>query len=364
MPSRRQSAWNAFERLAVGHRDVLRAARVLEPRVLGPDAGIVEAGRDRVRLLDLAVGVLHEIGSIAVQHARRARGERRRVLAGLQAVAARLDADQLHFRVRDVRVEDAHRVGAAAHAGEDRVRLPSRDGGHLHEALLADHRVEVAHHHGIGMRAGDGADDVERVLHVRHPVAHRLVQRVLERARAAVHRHHGRAQQLHAVHVLRLALDVLAAHVHHAFHAVARRDGRGGHAVLARAGLGDHARLAHAPRHHRLAHGVVHLVRARVVEVLALEVDLRAAQLLRQAPRVVDGAGTPDEVLEVVRQLLLELRVLAARAVGQRQLVERRAQGLGDEHAAVGAEVARRIRQRIVLPVRWVALHLHVARSE
>ncbi len=77
-------------------------------------------------------------------------------------------------------------------------------------------------------------------------------------------------------------LHVLRAHVHHAFHAVARRDGRGRHAVLAGAGLGDHARLAHAPGEQRLADGVVDLVRAGVVQVFALQVDLRAAELLGQ----------------------------------------------------------------------------------
>ena len=88
------------------------------------------------------------------------------------------------------------------------------------------------------------------------------------------------AEQLHAEDVLRLALDVLGAHVDDALHAEARGDGRRGDAVLAGAGLGDHARLAHAPREQRLADAVVDLVRAGVVQVLALQVDLRAAELL------------------------------------------------------------------------------------
>ena len=78
---------------------------------------------------------------------------------------------------------------------------------------------------------------------------------------------------------MRLPLDVLRAHVHHAFEAKARRNGGRGHAVLAGAGLGDDARLAHAPGEQRLADGVVDLVRAGVVQVLALEADLRAAHV-------------------------------------------------------------------------------------
>src|SRR5688572_29688317 len=46
------------ERFPVGRGDVLRAAGVVEPGVLGADAGVVEAGADRVGADDLAVPVL------------------------------------------------------------------------------------------------------------------------------------------------------------------------------------------------------------------------------------------------------------------------------------------------------------------
>jgi hypothetical protein len=171
---------------------------------------------------------------------------------------------------------------------------------------------------------------------------------------------HGGAQQLHAVDVLRLARDVLAAHVHHAFHAITRGDGGGGDSMLAGAGLGDHARLAHAPGEQRLAHGVVHLVRAGVVQVLALEVDLRASQLAGEPARMVDGAGAADVVLELPLQVGEEFRIVAEPLVGRGQLVERLAQRLGDEDAAIGAEVALAVGQRIVAPVALSGMsHLH-----
>jgi hypothetical protein len=134
--------------------------------------------------------------------------------------------------------------------------------------------------------------------------------------------------------------------------------------VHPRTRLGDHALLAHAPGHEGLAHGVVHLVSAGVVQVLALEVDLRAAGFFREALAVVDRAGAPDVMLELIGELALELGVFAALRVRERELVERRAQRLRDEHAAVRAEVALRVRQRIAGPLRRIALHLHVARSE
>src|SRR4051812_16076076 len=103
------------ERLLVGRRDVARAARVAQPRVLGAAARVVEAGGDRVRLEDLAVPVLHERGERAVQPpAPPTGGQRRAVAAAVEPLAARLDADQRHLAVADERREDPDRVRAAA----------------------------------------------------------------------------------------------------------------------------------------------------------------------------------------------------------------------------------------------------------
>src|SRR5439155_135882 len=76
------------QRLVIGHGDVLGTAAVLEPGVLRADTGIVQAGRDGVRLADLSVRVLQEIRAVAMQHAGPARAQRRRVLAGLEPFAA------------------------------------------------------------------------------------------------------------------------------------------------------------------------------------------------------------------------------------------------------------------------------------
>src|SRR6267142_2159485 len=149
------------ERLVVGHGDVLGTAVVLEPCVLGADARIVETRRDRMRLGDLSVRVLQQVGAVAVQHARLARAERCGVPAALQSFPGGFDTDQAHALVRQVGVKDAHGVGAAADAGDHGVGLPLGHLLHLHDALLADDGLEVPHHHRIGMRAGHRADDEE-----------------------------------------------------------------------------------------------------------------------------------------------------------------------------------------------------------
>lgn len=112
------------------------------------------------------------------------------------------------------------------------------------------------------------------------------------------------------------------------------------YAVLAGAGLGDHARLAHAARQQRLADDVVHLVRAGVVQVFALEVDLRAAAMLGQAAGMVDGRRTADEMLQLVLVFLDEFGIVLIARIGIAQLVQRVGQRFRNEGAAVRAEVA------------------------
>ena len=113
--------------------------------------------------------------------------------------------------------------------------------------------------------------------------------------------------------------------------------------MLAGAGLGDHARLAHAPRQQRLADGVVDLVGAGVVEVLALEVDLRAAEFARQARGVVDRARPADEVRQFMSELGDEGR--DRRGSGRRPPSVRRGRGSASRRrtAAVGSEVPARV---------------------
>src|SRR5690606_28548581 len=256
-----------------------------------------------------------------------------------------LDAHQLHLLIGNIRVENAHGIRTAAHRRHHVVGLATRVLRHLLKAFVADDGLEIAHHAGVRVRPGHRADDIERVFDVGDPVAHGFVERVFQGTRPGLHRHHGGAQQLHPIDIGRLAPHVFTAHVHHTFHAIAGRDRGRGNAMLARAGLGDDARLAHVAGQQRLANAVIDLVCARMVEVFALEPDLRAAQFARPALGVVHGAGPPDEVLEFVVEGLDELGVEPAPVVSGTQFGKRVHQRFGDEHAAILAEMALGIRK-------------------
>ena len=189
------------------------------------------------------------------------------------------------------------------------------------------------------MRPGDRAEQVVGRVDVGDPVAHRLVDGVLEGAAPGVHGHHLGAEQAHPGHVQGLPPGVLLAHVDDALETEQGRRGRGGDAVLARAGLGDHPRLAHLAGEQRLAQHVVDLVRAGVVEVLALEQDPRATGVLAEPARLGERAGATGVRREQPGQLGLERTVRPGLLVGGGQLVQRGHQRLGDEPSSVGAEV-------------------------
>src|SRR5262249_44741779 len=70
------------ERLVIGSRKIFHALQIVEPRMLGTNAGIVESRRDRMRLLDLAVMDHQEIRPIAGKPAGMAAGRRRGMQAG------------------------------------------------------------------------------------------------------------------------------------------------------------------------------------------------------------------------------------------------------------------------------------------
>ena len=137
-----------------------------------------------------------------------------------------------------------------------------------------------------------------------------------------------------------LALAIHRAHVDDAFQTEHSGDGGGGDAVLARASLGNNARFAHALRQKNLAHCIVDLVRAGVVEVFTLEINFRAAEFARQAFGKVERRGTADKFLEVIGKLALEFRVMLRAEIFGLKLLQWMHQRLGHVTSAVRAKMA------------------------
>ena len=172
------------------------------------------------------------------------------------------------------------------------------------------------------------------------------------------------AEGVHPEHVRGLAADVLGAHVDDARQAEQRARGRGRDAMLAGPRLGDHPGLAEPPGEQRLPERVVHLVRAGVGQVLALEVEpqglwrrRRSAAADVEEPRVgQDGLGEAVGAVDrrraagVGRQALAQLgpeaRVVAQRGVGPLELLEgchERLRHVPPAELAIDAPAPRRV---------------------
>src|SRR6266480_1868964 len=61
-----------------------------------------------------------------------------------------------------------------------------------------EHALKVAHHHRVRMRAEDRAQYIMSGAHVRDPIAHRFVDRFLERGLTSRDRNNFRAEKFHS----------------------------------------------------------------------------------------------------------------------------------------------------------------------
>ena len=156
------------------------------------------------------------------------------------------------------------------------------------------------------MRSADGAYNVKRVFDIRDPIAQRPVHRVFQRARTGRHSADFRAQQTHAEHVGFLALDIQLAHINHARQVEQRGNRCRRDSVLPRAGFRDDARFAHTLGKQDLPHAMIDFMRACVVQLFALQIDLCAAQMFGQSLREEKRRGAPHIMLEVIIKLCLK----------------------------------------------------------
>src|SRR5262245_51219759 len=124
--------------------------------------------------------------------------------------------------------------------------------------------------------------------------------------------------------------------------------------MLAGTGLGDNASLAHAARQQNLPQHVIHLVGARVIELVALEIDFRPAratvgggyfaQMLGKAFGEIERTRAADVMRQIEFHLAFERRIDSCRTIGTLKLEDKRHQRLGDEAPAEQTEMPALIR--------------------
>ena len=246
-----------------------------------------------------------------------------RVVAPLNFAAAGFDSGQAHIEVLKECEEDTDGVGTTADASRDFVGQATFFFENLAAALLADHAVEVAHHHRKGMRTESRADNVVSGAHVGNPVAHSLVDRFFKRSLASGHTAHFRTTEAHTIDIERLTSHVLLAHVDDTFEAHLGAHRGSSDTMLPGTGLGDDTFLTHPLRQEGLAESVVDLMCAGMEKVFALQIDFGPAAVLRQTVSIVQIGRAAGELAKLVIQLFLKFRVFTRRVIGLGQLEER-----------------------------------------
>ena len=130
-----------------------------------------------------------------------------------------------------------------------------------------------------------------------------------------------------------LTLHIGGTHIDAARHVHQSANRSCGHAVLTGAGLSHDAFLTHLLGNQDLTDGVVNLVRTRVVQVLALQVEL-ATILLAHALGQIERRGATHIVTQQGAILILKLFALNDRQISLLEVLHRLVENLGDVGSA------------------------------
>ena len=121
--------------------------------------------------------------------------------------------------------------------------------------------------------------------------------------------------------------------------------------MLTCSGLRDYTGLAHLLRKESLTEYVVYLVRTGVVQILALEVDLRAAEILCHLLSVVEQGRSAGVLAQQGVQLVVELLVVLVEFVSVLKLVYFIHERFGD---ILSAEIAVASLCHIIYPFKFI----------
>ncbi len=234
-----------------------------------------------MRFSDLTIFILQDIRSRSMYHANsppRRVAESRRMFARSDPTSTRFDSNEFNMLIIHKSTKDSNRIRPATHTRNDRIRQTPHFHHYLFTCFRPDHRLKLTHHRRVRVRSQRRTEQIMRIAHIRHPIADRFIDRILQRLRARSHWSHFRTEQLHAKHVRFLSRNIHHTHIHYTFESKQRRHRRRRDSMLPRARLCHNAPLPHPLHEQRLPQRVVDLMRARVRQVFALQIDLRTAQ--------------------------------------------------------------------------------------
>ena len=227
-------------------------------------------------------------------------------VVGVPTVSASLGEHDAHPFVIRIMVDSAGGIAATADAGDEVVGIiAARLLLQLPFQLFRNNALHTRHQVRIRVRPHRRTDYVERVGRMTAPVADGFAAGIGERHVARPHGMHRRAEHLHTLYIRVLSFNVGSTHENLTLHTHQRTNCCGSHTMLTGTSLCDDARLAHAACQQNLSDSVVDLVRAGVVQVLALQ-EQTAAILLAHAPCLVERRRAAHIVFQQLAVFLLE----------------------------------------------------------
>ena len=257
---------------------------------------------------------------------------------GIDAPACRFTANEPHGGIVNEMIKAAHGIGTAAYTGNHCIRQPALLLQELRFGLPGDHRLEIPDNGRKRMRPHNGTKTVMGVIDPGCPFPHGLGDRILQRRRAAGHRHHLCPQQLHSVHIQRLPPGILLPHEYHTLHVHQGSSCSSCHTMLSGTGLGDEPGLSHLLCQQSLPQHIVDLVGAGMVQILPLQINLCATQSVGQLLCIVQPGGTVCILIQQLRQFPVECGVILVMQICLLQFYDSVHQGLRDVLSAVNAE--------------------------
>ncbi|MPM86936.1 hypothetical protein SDC9_134029 [bioreactor metagenome] len=241
-----------------------------------------------------------------------------------------LTADHLHRFLLQKIVEQAHGIRPSPYTGDQVVRQTPCLQEYLTADFLTDDFLEIAHHGGKRMRSHDRSQHIVGVLHLPCPFAHGFVHGILERPGTRHHRMNRCTKKTHPVDIQSLPLTIDTPHEHFALQAQQGGNGGGSHTMLSGSCFSNDAFLAHIFRQQALSEHIVDLMRACMVQILALEVDVGTAQVTAHIRCIGQQAWPPGIVGIQLGQFCLEAGIVLPPAVGLLQFQYCRHQSFGD----------------------------------
>src|SRR5688500_6621023 len=130
--------------------------------------------------VDLAIGILQEIGHGSMQHAGAPTSEPRRMLAAFNTGSACFDADHLDVWIFQKWMEETDRVTPAADTRHQVIRQSAFCRHDLSSRFPSDHRLKISDHHGIRMRTQHRPQTVVGRTYLGGPISHGLISRILQ----------------------------------------------------------------------------------------------------------------------------------------------------------------------------------------